>query len=67
MVIILRGWLSGDFHIGLKYQLVEPSLIFEISSQLNSKLLFEMTLQLHVKISTRYTELKFQLSLSKPR
>ena len=26
-----------------------------------------MTLQLHVKISTRYTELKFQLGLAKPR
>ena len=39
----------------------------EISSQLNSKLLFQMTLQLHVKISTRYTELKFQLGLAKPR
>ena len=35
----------------------------EISSMLNSKLLFKMTLQLHVKISTRYIELKFQLNL----
>ena len=33
----------------------------EISSRLNSKLLFKMALQLHVKISTRHTELKFQL------
>ena len=39
----------------------------EISSQLNSKPLFKMTLQLHLKISTRYTELKFQLSLANPR
>ena len=39
----------------------------EISSRLNSKLLFKMTLQLHVKISTRYTELKFQLGLANPR
>ena len=39
----------------------------EISSRLNSKLLFKMTLQLHVKISTGYTELKFQLSLANPR
>ena len=33
----------------------------EILSRLNSKLLFKMTLQLHVEISTRHTELKFQL------
>ena len=39
----------------------------EISSRLKSKLLFKMALQLHVKISTRYTELKFQLSLANPR
>ena len=38
----------------------------EISSRLNSKLLFKMTLQLHVKISTRYTALKFQLGLVNP-
>ena len=38
-----------------------------ISSRLNSKLLFKMTLQLHVKISTRNTEFKFQLGLAKPR
>ena len=31
----------------------------EISSRLNGKLLFKMTLQLRVKISTRYSELKF--------
>ena len=39
----------------------------EISSRLNSKLLFKMTFKLHVKIPTRYAELKFQLSLAKPR
>ena len=39
----------------------------EISSRLNSKLLFKMTLQLHVKISTQHTELKFQLGLAKAR
>ena len=39
----------------------------EISSRLNSKLLFKMTLQLHVKISTRYTKLKFQLGLANPK
>ena len=39
----------------------------EISSRLNGKLLFKMALQLHVKISTRYTELKFQLGLANPR
>ena len=33
----------------------------EISSRLNSKLIFKMALQLRVKISTRHTELKFQL------
>ena len=39
----------------------------EISSRLNSKPLFKMTLQLHVKISAQYTELQFQLGLAKPR
>ena len=39
----------------------------EISSRLNSKLLFKMTFKLHVKIPARYAELKFQLSLAKPR
>ena len=39
----------------------------ENSSHLNRKLLFEMTLQLHVKISTRYTELRFQRGLANPR
>ena len=39
----------------------------EISSRLNSELLFEMILQLHVKISTRCAELKFQLGLANPR
>ena len=60
----LRGWLFGDFQPGLKFQLVKR---VEMSSRLNSKLLFKMTLQLHVKISTRYIELKFQLGLAKPR
>ena len=39
----------------------------EVSSPLNRKLLFKITLQLHVKISVWYTELKFQLGLAKPR
>ena len=39
----------------------------EISSRLNSNILFKMKLQLHVKISTRYTELKFKLGLANPR
>ena len=39
----------------------------EISSQLNSKLLFKMILQLNVKISTQYTEFKFQRGLAKPK
>ena len=39
----------------------------EISSRLNSKLLFKMTLQSPVKISTWCTELKFQLGLAKPK
>ena len=39
----------------------------EISSWLNSKLLFKMALQLHVKTSTRYTKVKFQPSLANPR
>ena len=39
----------------------------EISSRLNSKLPFKVALQLHVKISTQYTELKFQLGLANPR
>ena len=37
----------------------------ESSSRLNSKLLFKMTLQLHVKISARF--LRFQLGLGNPR
>ena len=37
----------------------------EILSRLNSKFLFKMTLQLHVKLSTRYTWLKFQLGSAK--
>ena len=45
----------------------QPGYQVEIAPRLNSKLLFKMTLQLHVKISTRYTELKFQLGLAKPR
>ena len=39
----------------------------EILSRLNSKLLFKMTLHLHVKISARHTELKIQLGLANPR
>ena len=39
----------------------------EISSRLNSKLLFKIMLQLHVKISTWYTKLKFQLGLANPK
>ena len=42
----------------------------EVSSRLNRKLLFRLTLQVHGKISTRYTrytELKFQLGLANPR
>ena len=38
-----------------------------ISSWLNSKLLFKMTLQLHVKISNRYAGWKFQFGLANPR
>ena len=45
------------------------SLVYrvEVSFRLNTKHLFKMTLQLHVKISTRYTELKLQLVLANPR
>ena len=39
----------------------------EISSRLNSILFFKMISQLHVKISTRYTELKIQLGLANLR
>ena len=39
----------------------------KISSRLNSKLHFKMTLQLHVKISILYTELKFQFVLTNRR
>ena len=39
----------------------------EISFRLNNKLLFKITLQLHVEISIRYNELKFQFALAKPR
>ena len=45
------------------------SLVYQvkISSRLNSKLQFKMTLQLHVKISILYTELKFQFVLTNRR
>ena len=35
----------------------------QISSRLNRKLLFKVRLQLHLKISTRYDKLNFQLGL----
>ena len=38
-----------------------------ISSRLDSKHLFKITLQLHVKTSTRHTELKFELGLTNLR
>ena len=44
------------FNPGWHFNLLEG---VEISSRLDSKLFFKMALQLHVKISTRYTELKF--------
>ena len=62
-----------NFFLGADYTEINPGWNFssvyriEISSRLNSKLLFKTTLQLHVKISTRYTELKFQLGLANPR
>ena len=62
MHIFQSGLLGGDY-----MEIFNPLNRVEISSQLNSKLLFKMTLQLHVKISTRYTELKFKLGLAKPR
>ena len=45
------------------------SLVYQvkISSRLNSKLHFKMTLQLHVKISILYTDLKFQFVLTNRR
>ena len=58
---------------GRLYKIFNPDWNFnslnrvEISSRLNSKHLFKMTLQLHVKISTLYAELKFQLGLAKSR
>ena len=39
----------------------------KVSSRRNSKLVCKMALPLHVKSSTRYTELKFQLALTNPR
>ena len=51
---------SASWNFNLVYRI-------EISSQLNSKLFVKMTLQLHVKTSARYTELKFQLGLANPR
>ena len=39
----------------------------EILSRLNSKLLFKLALQLHVKISIQCTELKFELGFANPR
>ena len=55
----IKGPIMWRFSTGLKFQLVK--------TELNTKLLLKMTLHLHVKISTRYTELKFQLSLPNPR
>ena len=68
----LRGRLYEDFQPGLKFQLVKR---IEISIRLNSKLLFKMTLPLHVEKFqyslysqyTQYSQLKFQLGLAKPR
>ena len=57
-IVLLRADYIEIFH---------PLHQVEISSRLNSKLLFKTTLQLQVKISTRYTELKFQLGLANPR
>ena len=39
----------------------------QISSRLNRKLLFKVTLQLHLKISTRYDKLNLQLGLANLR
>ena len=54
----------GIFKLGWIFNLVQR---VEISSRLNRKLLFKMTLQLHVKISIWHTELKFQLGLANPK
>ena len=52
------------FNPGLNFNSLNRT---EMLSWLNSKLLFKMTLQLHVKISNWYAELKFQLGLVNPR
>ena len=49
------------FNLGWKFRLV-----FRVNSKLLFKC-FKMTLQLHVKVSTWYAELKFQLRLAKSR
>ena len=74
MLVFSQCFLFNVHHLGTDYiTIFNPIWNFnsayrvEISSRLNSKLLVKMTLQLHVKISTRYTELKFQLRSAKPR
>ena len=51
---------NSDLNFNLVYRV-------EISSRLNSKLLCKMTMQLHIKVSSGHTELKFQLGLANPR
>ena len=78
MCFHVRWDKKGDWSTYLNYgadymEVFNPGWSFnslnqvEISSRLNSKLLFKMTLQLLVKISARYTKLKFQLGLANPR
>ena len=72
--ISTNGFYFNNNILGADYmEIFKPGWNFislnrvEISSWLNSKLLFKMTLELHVEISTRYTELKFQLGLANSR
>ena len=64
LILYFRSILAADY-----MDIFNPGWNFnslnrvEISPRLNIKLLLKMTLQLHVKISTRYTELKFQLGI----
>ena len=60
----LRADYSQIFNPGWNFNSLNR---VEISSRINSKLFFKMALQLHVKISTWYTKLKFQLDLTNPR
>ena len=60
----LGGNYMETFNPGWNFNLLNRA---EISSRLDSKHLLKVTLQLHVKVSALYIELKFELGLANPR